>query len=53
MVVKSEMTNYYEERLREIGAMLHMEKVQNTPWMKQQLEDERKQILHELSEAQP
>ena len=48
-----DMTNYYEERLREIEAMLHLEVVQETTWMKTQLEAERKQILSQLQEAQP
>lgn len=42
------MTNYYEEKLREIGAMLHLQRVQDTPWMKQKLLDERSYILKEL-----
>lgn len=42
------MTNYYEEKLREIGAMLHLQRVQDTPWLKQKLLDERSFILKEL-----
>jgi hypothetical protein len=42
------MTNFYEERLREITAMLHLEVVQETEWMKHKLEEERKQILEEV-----
>lgn len=41
------MTNYYEQRLQEITAMLHLEVVQ-TDWMKEKLETERDYILHEL-----
>lgn len=44
------MTNYFEERLREINAMLHLCIVQETPWMKKKLEDERNMILHELED---
>ena len=42
------MTCYYEERLREINAMLHLARVQETPWMKTKLEHERAEILSEL-----
>ena len=42
------MTNYYEKRLQEITAMLHLEVVQKTDWMKEKLETERDYILHEL-----
>lgn len=42
------MTNYYEERLREIEAMLHMQRVQTTPWMKKKLKNEQYYILKQL-----
>ena len=45
------MTNFYEERLREITAMLHLEVVQNTTWMKHKLEEERTQILKEIDDT--
>ncbi len=45
------MTNFYEERLREITAMLHLEVVQKTEWMKHKLEEERTQILKELDDT--
>lgn len=42
------MTNFYEERLREITAMLHLATVQETPWLKRKLTDERYYILKQL-----
>jgi len=42
------MTNFYEERLREISALLHLEVVQETEWMREKLEQEREQILQEV-----
>ncbi len=42
------MTNFYEERLREISALLHLEVVQETEWMREKLEQEREQILKEV-----
>lgn len=42
------MTNFYEERLREITAMLHLEVVQNTEWMREKLEHERDEILRDV-----
>jgi len=42
------MTNFYEQRLHEIQNMLHLQIVQQTPWMKEKLETERTHILQEL-----
>ena len=42
------MSNPYEERLRQINAQLHLELVQNTPWLHEKLVHERDTILQEL-----
>ena len=42
------MSNYYEKRLQEIGAMLHMQRVQETPWLRKELQNERLYILKQL-----